>query len=137
MSMELVVMRLPDALVKKLISEPGLAEQVVGSPEHMGVGEDELVNFNYRDLDALLTGRNALRTALDQEGGTQVGDDFGYGPGWVFTATEVETLAKRLKAEAIETGEQVDPETSDQYQDFVAVFGAAAQARQGVLLVCS
>lgn len=135
--MELTVLRVPDALVKRMISEPGIAEQVVGMPEAVDISEEQIATFNYLDLHSLLGGRAALATALDQEGGTQVGDDFGYGPAWVFTASEVAKLAEQLEPESSGAEGDLDRDVAAGVREFAAVFVAAAGAQQGVVLVLS
>jgi hypothetical protein len=137
MSMQMTLFRFSDALAKRMLSEPGLAERVVEEPEEFDIDDDDVAGFNYRDFSRILSGRPGLTKALDQDKGTQVGDDFGYGPGWVFTSKEVSQLAKALVGEAKESEGEIDDEVREEFRDYAAFFALAAQAQKSVLTVVS
>jgi hypothetical protein len=137
MSMQLTLYRFSDDLAKRLLEEPGLAERVVDQPEAFEIEEEDVAGFNYRDFARIMDGRPALAKALDQDNGTQVGDDFGYGPGWLFTSKEVAQLAPRLVAEVKESEGEIDDEVREELRDYAAFFVLAAKAQKAVLTVCS
>jgi hypothetical protein len=120
-----------------MLSEPGLAERVVEQPHQFELEDDDVGGFNYRDFEEIVAGRPCLSKALDQEGSTQVGDDFGYGPGWLFTSKEVEHLAKGLVDEAKASVDEMDDELLEVFREYAAFFALAAQAQKAVLTVVS
>ncbi len=131
MSMNMSLFRLPDELAERLVAEAGLAEQVVDDPAAHGLKDhDVAADFNYRDFAPLMNRRHPwLSQALDQEHSTQVGEDFGYGPGTLFNAREVARLANGLRAEW--------PDAEDPVDEFVAFFDGAARAKQAILVIVS
>jgi hypothetical protein len=137
MSMHMSLLMFPDALAEKMVSEEGLAERVVEQPEAFEIGFEHRAQFNYRDFDRIQAGRPWLTKALDQEHGTQVGDDFGYGPGRLFTSKEVVLLVNGLVAEAKESEGKLDDDFREQLADFADFFAFAAEAKKSVLLTVS